>query len=98
MNIQIKFLQLYKYFRVQYSFLNISQDQDDEFDDMLKGKKTLKEKLGTPEEVIKKGRKKKGDGGDGLKQTKLNFSKGKCLPCFFPYAIKSLLYSKNEFT
>lgn len=44
---------------------------------MLKSKKTLKEKLGTPEEVVKKGRKKKGDGGDGLKQTKLNFSKGK---------------------
>lgn len=42
---------------------------------MLKSKKTLKDKLGTPEEASKKARKKKGD-GDGFKQTKLNFPKG----------------------
>lgn len=40
---------------------------------MTKSKKTLKEKLGTPEEVEKKVKKKKG--GDGLKQSKLNFEK-----------------------
>lgn len=42
---------------------------------MLKSKKTLKDKLGTPEEIAKKARKKKGN-SDGMKQTKLNFSKG----------------------
>ncbi|XP_018567755.1 DNA topoisomerase 2 [Anoplophora glabripennis] len=54
---------------------NIAEDEDDEFDDMVKSKKTLKDKLGTPEEIAKKARKKKGDAGDGLKQTKLNFNK-----------------------
>ncbi|KAJ8915854.1 hypothetical protein NQ315_004668 [Exocentrus adspersus] len=54
---------------------NIAEDEEDEFDNMVKSKKTLKDKLGTPEEVAKKARKKKGDGGDGLKQTKLNFNK-----------------------
>ncbi|CAG9816212.1 unnamed protein product [Phaedon cochleariae] len=50
-------------------------DDVDEFDDMVKSKKTLKDKLGTPEELIKKPRKKKETGNDGLKQTKLNFAK-----------------------
>lgn len=51
-----------------------SQDLDvsDEFDMLVKnGKKTLKEKLGTPEEAEKKSAGK----GKGLKQTKLNFTK-----------------------
>lgn len=50
-----------------------NQQEEDEFDAMTKSKKTLKEKLGTPEEVEKKVKKKKG--GDGLKQSKLNFEK-----------------------
>lgn len=43
---------------------------------MVKNKKTLKDKLGTPEEIAKKAKKKKGEGNDGLKQTKLNFNRG----------------------
>lgn len=39
---------------------------------MVKSKKTLKDKLGSPEEAEKKGRKKKA-ANDGLKQTTLNF-------------------------
>lgn len=43
---------------------------------MVQGKKTLKDKLGTPEEIEKKKRGKKArEGKDGLKQTKLNFQK-----------------------
>lgn len=37
----------------------------------MQSKKTLKDKLGSPEDAERKGRKKK----DGLKQTKLNFKK-----------------------
>lgn len=52
------------------------KDEKDEFDLMVQGKKTLKEKLGTPEEVEKKVRNKKPPKEkDGLKQTKLNFKK-----------------------
>lgn len=51
---------------------NIAEEEDDEFDSMVKNKKTLKDKLGTPEEIEKKVKKKK-EGGDGMKQTKLNF-------------------------
>lgn len=40
---------------------------------MVKSKKTLKDKVGTPEEVEKKAKTKKGK--DGFKQTKLNFKK-----------------------
>lgn len=57
---------------------------------MVKSKKTLKDKLGTPEEIAKKARRKKGD-GDGLKQTKLNFNKG---IFYFTHNILFLLYSK----
>jgi len=39
---------------------------------MIKDTKTLKEKLGTPDEVEKKVKKKR---GDGMKQTTLNFNK-----------------------
>lgn len=46
------------------------QEDKDEFD-LMQNKKTLKDKLGSPEDAEKKGRKKK----DGLKQTKLNFKK-----------------------
>lgn len=46
---------------------------------MVKDKKTLKEKLGTTEEIEKKVRKRKMAATDGLKQSKLNFEKkGKC--------------------
>lgn len=38
---------------------------------MIQSKKTLKDKLGTPEDIEKKANKK----SDGLKQTKLNFKK-----------------------
>ncbi|KAF7282810.1 hypothetical protein GWI33_001951 [Rhynchophorus ferrugineus] len=51
-----------------------NEEPPDEFDEMVKPKKTLKEKLGTPEEIEKKVRKKKA-AGDGLKQTKLTFEK-----------------------
>lgn len=67
---------------MQINCRKLSEDsfqEEDEFDDMVKSKKTLKDKLGCPEEIIKKARKKKGDDGDGLKQTKLNFSKGNFL-------------------
>lgn len=48
---------------------------------MVQNKKTLKDKLGTPEEAEKRAKSKKAK--DGLKQTKLNFKKkspdeGKC--------------------
>lgn len=39
---------------------------------MVQSKKTLKDKLGTPEDAEKRGKAKK---KDGLKQTKLNFKK-----------------------
>ncbi|GJQ70860.1 Top2 [Trypoxylus dichotomus] len=48
-------------------------DEKSEFDLMVQGKKTLKDKLGTPEEIEKKKRGRKAR--DGLKQTKLNFGK-----------------------
>lgn len=48
------------------------QSDRDEFDMMIQSKKTLKDKLGTPDEVEKKAHMKK---TDGLKQTKLNFKK-----------------------
>ncbi|XP_056631793.1 DNA topoisomerase 2 isoform X1 [Diorhabda sublineata] len=51
---------------------NIAEEEEDEFDSMVKSKKTLKDKLGTPDEIDKKVKKKK-EGGDGLKQSKLNF-------------------------
>nr|XP_023021759.1 DNA topoisomerase 2 [Leptinotarsa decemlineata] len=61
--------------------VNTEEDEEqDEFDDMVKSKKTLKEKLGTPEDVVKKARKKKEAGGDGLKQSKLNFPKANGSP------------------
>ncbi|XP_018321367.1 DNA topoisomerase 2 [Agrilus planipennis] len=51
---------------------NIVNDEErDEFDEMVKDKKTIKDKLGTPDEVVKKVKAKKGK--DGFKQTKLNF-------------------------
>ncbi|XP_066147852.1 DNA topoisomerase 2 isoform X2 [Euwallacea fornicatus] len=50
----------------------LTLEEEDEFDTMVRSKKTLKDKLGTPEEVEKKIKKKK---GDGLKQTKLIFDK-----------------------
>ncbi|CAG9840365.1 unnamed protein product [Diabrotica balteata] len=50
---------------------NIAEEEEDEFDSMVKSKKTLKDKLGTPEELEKKQKKK--TAGDGLKQSKLNF-------------------------
>lgn len=40
---------------------------------MVEGAKTLKEKLGTPEMIEKRGKMKRAK--DGLKQTKLNFKK-----------------------
>ncbi|XP_044258662.1 DNA topoisomerase 2 [Tribolium madens] len=48
-------------------------EEKDEFDLYVQNKKTLKEKLGTPEEAEKKAKTKKAK--DGLKQTKLNFKK-----------------------
>ncbi|VEN43650.1 unnamed protein product [Callosobruchus maculatus] len=51
---------------------NITEEEEDEFDNMVKSKKTLVDKLGSPDEVVKQVRKKK---GDGLKQTKLKFPK-----------------------
>lgn len=43
---------------------------------MVQGKKTLKDKLGTPDDVEKKQRRRKPkETNDGLKQTKLNFAK-----------------------
>lgn len=48
-------------------------DEPDEFDEMVKSKKTLKDKLGSSEDAEKKARKKKPT--DGLKQTKLNFER-----------------------
>ncbi|CAH1979739.1 unnamed protein product [Acanthoscelides obtectus] len=53
---------------------NITEEDEDEFDGMVKSKKTLADKLGSPDEVEKKVRKKK-TAGDGLKQTKLKFPK-----------------------
>lgn len=53
-------------------FFTVNLLQEDEFDAMLKDNKTLKEKLGTPEEIEKKVKKER---GDGLKQTTLNFNK-----------------------
>lgn len=50
-------------------------DDVDEFDAMVTGMKSLKEKLGTPEEAEKKGKKKGAKDKDGMKQTKLNFKK-----------------------
>ncbi|XP_048524898.1 DNA topoisomerase 2 isoform X2 [Dendroctonus ponderosae] len=52
----------------------VTEEEDDEFDAMIKNKKTLKDKLGTPDEVEKKVKKKR-LASDGLKQTKLNFEK-----------------------
>lgn len=51
------------------------QEEKDEFDAMLSSTKTLKDKLGTPEEAEKKARGKKNKNADGLKQTKLVFKK-----------------------
>ncbi|KAK4872667.1 hypothetical protein RN001_014696 [Aquatica leii] len=48
----------------------LTEDDKDEFDAMLDSKKTLKDKLGTPEEAEKKVKAKK---KDGFKQLKLNF-------------------------
>ncbi|KAF5292892.1 hypothetical protein FQR65_LT11144 [Abscondita terminalis] len=47
-----------------------TENEKDEFDAMVESTKTLKEKLGTPEEREKKVKAKK---NDGFKQTKLNF-------------------------
>ncbi|KAF5272739.1 hypothetical protein FQA39_LY07766 [Lamprigera yunnana] len=47
-----------------------SEEDKDEFDSMVENTKTLKDKLGTPEDAEKKGKGKK---RDNLKQTKLNF-------------------------
>ncbi|KAK5640442.1 hypothetical protein RI129_011253 [Pyrocoelia pectoralis] len=49
----------------------LAEDDKDEFDMMVDNKKTLKDKLGTPEEAEKKAKGKKQK--DGFKQTKLNF-------------------------
>ncbi|KAL1489498.1 hypothetical protein ABEB36_014382 [Hypothenemus hampei] len=60
------------------SKLDLSEEMEDEFDLMLKDNKTVAQKLGTPEEVEKKVRKKKGAAvgvADRYKQTKLNFEK-----------------------
>ncbi|XP_050517290.1 DNA topoisomerase 2 isoform X2 [Diabrotica virgifera virgifera] len=53
---------------------NIAEEEEDEFDSMVKSKKTLKDKLGTPEELEKKPKGGKKKAGDGLKQSKLNFA------------------------
>ncbi|XP_068892542.1 DNA topoisomerase 2 isoform X1 [Tenebrio molitor] len=50
-----------------------NDDEKDEFDLLVQNKKTLKDKIGTPEEIEKKTKLKKAK--DGLKQTKLNFKK-----------------------
>lgn len=42
---------------------------------MVQGTKTLTQKLGTPDEAEKKGKKKKAASKDGMKQTTLNFKK-----------------------
>lgn len=42
---------------------------------MLSSTKTLKDKLGTPEEAEKKAKGKKNKVTDGMKQTKLSFKK-----------------------
>lgn len=52
----------------------IVDEERDEFDLMVTNKKTLKDKIGTPEEAEKKAKGKKSK-GDGLKQTKLSFDK-----------------------
>lgn len=49
-----------------------SKQDIDEFDAMVNSKKTLKDKLGSPEDAEKRGKSKK---KDGFKQTKLNFKK-----------------------
>ncbi|CAG9855568.1 unnamed protein product [Phyllotreta striolata] len=54
---------------------NSIAEEMDEFDEMVKSKKTLKDKLGTPEEVARKAEKKASKKGDGMKQTKIDFSK-----------------------
>nr|CAH7712357.1 unnamed protein product [Callosobruchus chinensis] len=54
---------------------NITEEEEDEFDNMVKSKKTLVDKLGSPDEVVKQVRKKK---GDGMKQTRLKFPKAAC--------------------
>ncbi|KAJ3662202.1 hypothetical protein Zmor_006558 [Zophobas morio] len=48
-------------------------EEKDEFDVLVQNKKSLKDKVGTPEEAEKKVKSKKAK--DGLKQTKLNFKK-----------------------
>lgn len=53
---------------------NIVNEERDEFDLMVTNKKTLKDKIGTPEEAEKKAKGKKGK-GDNMKQTKLTFEK-----------------------
>ncbi|KAG5882166.1 hypothetical protein JTB14_002890 [Gonioctena quinquepunctata] len=62
---------------VKKEVITEEDEEVDEFDDMIKSKKTLKDKLGTPEDIVKKSSKKKkeGAGGDGLKQSKLSFPK-----------------------
>lgn len=56
-------------------YLIFFQEEKDEFDAMLSSTKTLKDKLGTPEEVERKAKGKKNKSVDGMKQTKLNFKK-----------------------
>ncbi|XP_065160215.1 DNA topoisomerase 2 isoform X2 [Atheta coriaria] len=61
---------------LQTSLSQDTAEEADEFDNMTKAS-DLKKKVGTPEEAEKKakGRKKKETGKDGLKQTKLTFTK-----------------------
>lgn len=52
-------------------------EEEDEFDNMVKSTKTIKDKVGTPESVEAKNKrgKKKAPSKDGMKQTTLNFTK-----------------------
>ncbi|CAH0545849.1 unnamed protein product [Brassicogethes aeneus] len=62
--------------RVKKENISLDGEEKDEFDAMVQSKKTLKDKLGTPEEIEKKAKGKKAvkKESDGMKQTKLNFS------------------------